>query len=285
MFWYYNWGCTPLSVATIPFVPLVFRSSTSCPLVGQDFVLGFNEPDNDSQANMTTLSAISKWSKVAGVVSSSGKVGSPATAGNPAYTTSWQYGFMSGNPQPVDFIAVHWYKGADTSKFADDITRIHSLHNLPIWITEFAPQTASNGNNYPKFTQTVVNQFIFQSVSWMNSVSFVQRFAWHDAKVRQGYNPSTSALFDINGALTCSGQYYAYALSIASTCVPLNPFSTPMPACSTCPQYRCPQLAIVEFRGNGCCWTYNRDGRKKLHAECSVCARSGCRTQHLVRPM
>jgi len=104
----------------------------------------------------------------------------------------------------VDFITVHWYKGADTAKFMSDITAIYTLFNKPIWVTEFAPQTAAESATSPtQYSQAQVNQFMSSVTNWMNAQSFVQRYAWHDATA------GTSAIFDQNGQLTATGQAYA----------------------------------------------------------------------------
>lgn len=49
-------------------------------------LLGFNEPDNSNQANMTVDDAYNKWSTL---VNKSGLIASPASAGNPAAAGSW----------------------------------------------------------------------------------------------------------------------------------------------------------------------------------------------------
>ena len=49
-------------------------------------------------------------------------MGSPAMAGNPV-TGSWFPEFMAASPQ-MDFIAVHWYKGARPEKFISDIQEL-----------------------------------------------------------------------------------------------------------------------------------------------------------------
>ena len=72
-------------------------------------------------------------------------------AGNPV-TGEWLPKFMESKPK-VDFIPVHWYKGADHKKFIADMEAIHDKYGKPIWVTEFAPQTCSSSRKNPeKFT-------------------------------------------------------------------------------------------------------------------------------------
>lgn len=90
---------------------------------------------------------------------------------------------MSQKPK-VNFIAVHWYKGCDANLFVADITAIIAAYNLPVWITEFAPQTAAQSNSLPaKYTQDQLNVFINTPVAWMNNQPMVARYAWHDSKI------------------------------------------------------------------------------------------------------
>ncbi len=112
---------------------------------------------------------------------------------------------MKAKPK-IDFVTVHWYKGADSRHFIKDIEAMHAAYDKPIWVTEFAPQTAASSRENPdKFTQAQVDQFISEVVDWMEKTSYVHRYAWHDSRV------GTSALFDDKGTLTATGKAYADA--------------------------------------------------------------------------
>jgi len=197
--WYYNWGpATKLKTKAL-FVPMVFSMKSLDADISGDFVLGFNEPDHIKQSNISVEEAFKHWPKVARQVK---HVGSPAVAGNPV-TGDWLPAFMKGNPK-VDFITVHWYKGVDSKHFIKDMQAVHDKYKKPIWVTEFAPQTAANSKENPtKFTQEQVNQFIADTTHWMETSPVVERYAWHDSGV------GTSALFDEKGRLTDSGKAYA----------------------------------------------------------------------------
>jgi hypothetical protein len=170
----------------------------SYPIKGS-YVLGFNEPDNIKQSNMLVEEALQYWPQL---VTKATYIGGPAMAGNPV-TGDWLPKFMAALPK-VDFICVHWYKGADVAKFKSDMTSIYNTYKLPIWVTEYAPQTASSADANPtKFTQDAVDNFIIKTSQWMESTSFIQRYAWHDSEV------GTSSFFDANGDITASGLTYA----------------------------------------------------------------------------
>lgn len=199
--WYYSWGFTTGVTTTKEFVPMVFSLNTIPHITPSNTILGFNEPDNSSQSNMTVPTAIANW---APLVSNSVRVGSPGTAGNPLTSGSWQTQFMTYNPNPkVDFVCVHWYKGPNITKFKSDMLAIIQKYNKPIWITEFAPQTVSSSTADPnKYTQAQVTAFINAVIPWMNGQTMIERYAWHDSK------SGTSALFTTSGQLTATGIAY-----------------------------------------------------------------------------
>lgn len=198
--WYYNWGANTKVKNSAIFVPMVFSLKHSDDIKENiPVVLGFNEPDNEKQSNLSVQDALKAWPALAAHAQS---IGAPSTAKNPLKPGNWLPDFMSKQPK-VDFITVHWYKGVSAKKFVEDIQSICNTYDLPVWVTEFAPQTAGDARKNPqRFTQTEVQQFIDESTSWMEKSTCVQRYAWHDAKV------GTSALL-LNGQLTESGKAFA----------------------------------------------------------------------------
>lgn len=197
--WYYNWGSeTKLKTGAV-FVPMIFSEKHLGDHIKGDTVLGFNEPDNAKQSNLSAKSALAHWNTVAAKAKN---VGTPAMAGNPLHS-EWLADFFKAKPK-TDFITVHWYKGADAKHFIRDLDEIHAKYGKPVWVTEFAPQTAASSEKEPgKFTQAQVAQFIRETIRWMEATPWVQRYAWHDSRV------GTSALFDAGGTLTETGTIYA----------------------------------------------------------------------------
>ena len=70
--WYYNWGPTPSNAGNFNanFYPM-FWEAPSQAIINQVvatnplYVLGFNEPDNPTQSNMTVSQAITSWKMIA----------------------------------------------------------------------------------------------------------------------------------------------------------------------------------------------------------------------------
>lgn len=86
--WYYGWGALPdVPASNVPFVPMCYSGKRVDSISStNNFLLGFNEPDNTQQSNMNVSYALSLWPSL---VSKSNLIVSPATAGNPAAVGSW----------------------------------------------------------------------------------------------------------------------------------------------------------------------------------------------------
>jgi hypothetical protein len=199
--WYYNWGDQTKLTTDARFVPMIFSGRRAAPEQSVPFLLGFNEPDHPKQANLSVEDALAKWPALS---AKAGFIVSPALAGNPV-TKDWLNGFLKAGAK-VDAIAVHWYKGADAARFIKDLELIHAHFGKPLWVTEFAPQTAADSAAAPgKYSQAQVDAFIKETTRFMEKTSWVHRYAWHDS------GAGTSALFTENGELTSTGKAYAAA--------------------------------------------------------------------------
>lgn len=197
--WYYNWGESTKLTTHAQFVPMVYSGRREAPKGKEKFLLGFNEPDHPKQADMTPAEALDRWPAL---VAKSQTVIAPALAGN-LLKSEWMAAFLKPDPK-VDALAVHWYKGADSARFIKDLEEIHAHFKKPLWVTEFAPQTAADSAENPtKFTQAKVNAFIEETTAFMEKTPWVQRYAWHHSGV------GTSALFTKSGELTETGKAYA----------------------------------------------------------------------------
>lgn len=217
--WHYSWGIelSEYEPDNIDFVPMQWGKWGPTPeqlakladLKAEGkirYLLGFNEPDGASQANMTVQEAIDKWPLLESVGL---PLGSPGCV-NP--TGDWMKEFMQKAGElglRVDFVAVHWYGGTSASSFLSKLEEVYNLYGKPIWITEFAPAdwnatTPQENRHSPEavlsFMQTVLPQ--------LEELSYVKRYAWFSFE--QNSAPGTSsALFDKDGNLTTLGEYYA----------------------------------------------------------------------------
>jgi RNA polymerase sigma factor (sigma-70 family) len=190
--WFYTWSSTDdgLSAPHAGFVPMIWGSGsvtatalaqakqvTSC-----GCVLGFNEPDNSGQANMTAAQALALWPQLE---ATGLQLGSPAVASGGATPGGWLDQFMSGADKAgyrVNFITLHWY-GSDfstsdaVSQLQSYIEAVYNRYHLPIWLTEFALMGFANGGTQLP-TEAEQAAFLTASTAMLDSLPYVQRYAW-----------------------------------------------------------------------------------------------------------
>ncbi len=218
--WYYNWKQTPSSGCAstgIPFVPMIWGHSnevtasaissavSSFVSKGYGDVLGFNEPDNSTQSNITVATAVSLWPSFN---NSAIQVGTPASQANSTGQT-WFTSFMSSlngsATLHADFIAIHWYGwnagscDAAASQFESYIKYAEGFSgNRPIWITEWGCL-----NDSAPDAQTVLN-FYKGALAVFAKHPRVARYSWYPWS-------TNNELVNSDGTLTALGSAYAAA--------------------------------------------------------------------------
>jgi len=176
------------------------------------YLLGFNEPDNPNQANLTPTQAADLWPKLqqTGLI-----LGSPAPA---VATNGWLKSFMAiakKRGYRVDFIALHYYANiTDTGAVARikaDVQAIRTSYGRPVWVTELGiidRRTSNVGSDSTNWALAVKRM---QSItSMLDTLSYVQRFAWVTDEVASTQKHLRwSALYNATGTLTPLGKAYA----------------------------------------------------------------------------
>jgi Glycosyl hydrolase catalytic core len=218
-FWFYTWG-TPLpggAPSNCEFVPMFWGAgnvtagniSTVQQLKAQGavkYVLGFNEPDQSGQSNMTVSQALALWPQLESIGL---PLGSPAVSWP---TLQWFTDFMDSVQAEhlrVDFICVHMYVGTDDASFVQTLQQVYNQYHLPVWITEFATAdwnaTTPSGNQY---TAADAMGFMQRLLPQLDTLSFVQRYSWFSGDPNSA-QLWPSALIAVNGSLTPLGSWYA----------------------------------------------------------------------------
>jgi len=208
--WYYNWSAGPSAGAgtTAEFVPMIWGSGSVTPAnlanakASGGVLLGFNEPDLASQANLTVTAALDLWPQLQ---AAGQRLGSPAVASGGATAGGWLDQFLAGARQRgyrVDFITLHWY-GSDFSANATGQLRgylqaVYDRYHLPIWLTEYA--LIKFPSTYPSDAQQVA--FINASTAMLSSLPYLERYAWfalptstsgdHTGLYRDGNTPTAA---------------------------------------------------------------------------------------------
>lgn len=176
--WYYNWTATPLkgSQRLSQFVPMIWgAANVDADVSAHRFLLGFNEPDNAEQANMTVETALTHWPTL---VEKGKKLGSPATTTNQTFgENSWLGLFMYYvDTSSVDFIAVHYYTdNPSVTVFKEWLQTVRDAYGKPIWVTEWG---LINWENMTLYDIPEIKTFVRESCLMMDRLPFVQRHAW-----------------------------------------------------------------------------------------------------------
>ena len=172
-------------------------------------VLGFNEPDLTSQANMTVEEAIELWPKLE-------ELGVPLGSPVPSSVNSvWLEQFMSEAESKnlrVDFIFIHIKKGNNSGLFFQAVDDIYDKYRKPIWVTEMSIVD----NDAKTVSENKIS--LAQALPTMKSIlsgfyerKFVHRFAWFSGTTNSPNYPRlvSSILYDEFDNLTILGNYYS----------------------------------------------------------------------------
>ncbi len=214
--WFYDWGTQDISVPGREFVPMAWGKGAAT-IANVDVVtakqdittyLAFNEPDNKGQANIGVDEAAMLYKNL---LRSGYRIGSPATT--EAQYRVWLADFRTlatRDTSRVDFVAVHWYDwgnwlsgknpnpdpNAVFSRFKNYINAVYTLHQKPIWVTEFN----ANINR----TSAVHEAFMALALPWLDADPRVERYA---------YFFGNDLPVVTNDVLTAAGRVYANHVS------------------------------------------------------------------------
>lgn len=217
--WFYQWKAEKTDGApeAVEFVPMVFgkpnQITPSVAYVTKEkqpsafrYLLGYNEPDKQDQANMTVEAALEAWPQL---MSTGLPLVSPAAADPEG---DWMERFMAGVKKSgfrVDYIAIHSYGGPNAAAFLGKLERVYRKFGLPLWITEFgvADWQASTLEANRNSTKSV-EEFMKAVLPKLDRLKYVHRYAWFSAGVDDPHL-GPSALFNADGSLTKLGEIYA----------------------------------------------------------------------------
>lgn len=225
-FWYYNWTPDPDindGAVKAEFVPMVWHGGHATPetiaklkKAGYKTLLGFNEPDGRTQANMTVAEAIDLWP----ILMKSGmRLGSPAPVGALPDGKDWLGDFMreAGKRRyRVDFICLHWY-GDVTAP--DAVERLKAfleaqwkLYKKPIWLTEFSGSTGYwiKPEN-PPLTREKNAAFIRKAIPMLESLPYLERYAWFELAYTKPPWARVALVSPKTGRLTVAGKAWREA--------------------------------------------------------------------------
>jgi len=211
--WIYNWSPHNIPGSEkfgLEFVPMLwgpgqesdFEKEVKAGFNSSTCVLGFNEPDNSGQSNLSPQQAASIWKQYLQPLAGKLRLGAPAVTSAPTGKPWLQNFFSACSGCTIDFIPLHWY-GSDAGAFISYIEDLHNTFNKNIWVTEWA--CVEYGP--PPCDQNSVNNFLQNTTAWLTKTGYVERYAWFGIRVNG--IPTTDATLSADGqSATPLGQMY-----------------------------------------------------------------------------
>lgn len=224
--WAYDWSATiPPGRVGPRWVPMVWGpgsiSSTSVASLKAAQragrareLLGFNEPDSSSQANLTPERAVALWPQLQ---QTGLRLGSPAPA---VPGDGWLAHFMAlarGRHLRVDFIALHYYQDftdpTAVSELRRQLVTIHDEYRRPIWITEIGALDLRRWKEPMLRTPTepLAAGYATKLFAMLDALRFVERYAWFTDNCWTDAGCRLSSLFTSGGRLTHLGSVFKTA--------------------------------------------------------------------------
>ncbi|GAA5838462.1 hypothetical protein JCM11251_003398 [Rhodosporidiobolus azoricus] len=195
--WAYNWANQPSGSLRkgVEFVPMLWNDDAGDWMTaaqkaidsGSTHLLGFNEPDLAGQADMDVARAVTAWKKYMSPFYGKAKLVSPAvTNGGDPMGINWLERFRDACPQcwsEIDAVAIHWYDAAwNFGYFYDYMYSANARLGKKLWLTEFAGSGTSADQQ----------KFLSAVIPWMESISFIERYAGFGAFVGNYVNADAS---------------------------------------------------------------------------------------------
>jgi len=224
--WWYNWYYQPESTVSnifqnygMDFVPMAWGKSVNeaglrafyAGHPNARYLLGFNEPNFISQANLKPSEAAALWPKLEKIARDYGlKIVGPAvnysgdgvTENGITYSNPIAYldAFFAACPNcQVDYIAVHNYM-CYAGALSDYINQFKK-YNKPIWLTEFACWDQST------ITLSMQKGLMMGAIDYLENEPMVFRYSWFTGN-RTGAFPYIDLFEPTSGKLTELGQLY-----------------------------------------------------------------------------
>ncbi len=235
--WYYGWAKAPSSQmgtafanAGVEFVPMIWGAAeladanlASKIYVGPNtkYLLGFNEPNFTSQANLTPQQAATAWPKVEAIAKELGlKLVAPALnfCGGGCNVTDpfqWLDQFLAActNCQ-IDYVAFHSY-ACDSNWFINSymkpaVQKYYTNGNPPrkIWVTEFACADSPPTGGW---SVAQIDSYVRTVLNYLEHEPGIFRYAWfggNTGRTNDTYVTANNNLLGTAGQLTSLGSTY-----------------------------------------------------------------------------
>lgn len=225
--WWYNWADRPdedlragvYRTAGVEYVPMVWGGGFDADDVianipaDTEWLLGFNEPNFGSQADISATAAAALWPEVERVADAHGlRIASPAVnfcGGDCQDENPFDYlddFFAACDGCRVDAVAFHIYVGCNQAGenkaqwLINHIETYKAHFSQPLWLTEFACHDATSSADQVAFLE--------DAVEYLEAEPRIERYAWFSGRFED--IPYVNLLGD-DGELTPLGEAYVNA--------------------------------------------------------------------------
>lgn len=221
--WSYDWSAIPpAKTAGLQWVPMIWGPGSVTPSSiakltaarrsgRARYLLGFNEPDNSAQSNITPSQAAALWPKLE---KTGLELGSPAPA---VPSDGWLAKFMTlarHRHLRVNFIALHYYQDFTNpdavGQLKSQLIAIHKQFHKPIWITEIGTMNISAWGSpmVHKPTDAAAKSYMRKLFPMLDSLPFVQRYAWFTDDCWNDTGCRYGSLFNGQGRVTAIARTF-----------------------------------------------------------------------------
>jgi Glycosyl hydrolase catalytic core len=181
--WYYSWWQSSDHNPDIEFVPMISNRKNAeeteafTTVTNNDKIkhlLGYNEPERESQGNLSIEDALKFWPKLQAIAEAKNiPLGSPAPSSD-GKGVQWLEEFLRQAKKKklrVDFIAMHWYRSRDADALATFLKGLTKTHRMPVWLTEFNGWSGTERENYA---------FLKSALRFLEREKSIERYAYFE---------------------------------------------------------------------------------------------------------
>ncbi|RDB22777.1 Alkali-sensitive linkage protein 1 [Hypsizygus marmoreus] len=169
-------------------------------------VLGFNEPNQQGQSDMSPQRAAELWQQYIQPLKSQGySLISPGCTNAPSGKTWLRDFFKACQGCTFDGLAIHFY-GTDPQSMISYLKEMHDAFGLPIWATEFACQNFSGSGK--QCGKDDVFNWMNTLKNFMDNTSWVAHYFAFGAMYDMGNVNPLNQLLGSNGKPTDLGYLY-----------------------------------------------------------------------------
>lgn len=191
--WYYNWGWRPCKTNDPLYVAMIWGrgamryvpEAIAIARAGSGWLLGFNEPDQLAQANISPREAAELQHRIEAQAEGVKLVSPAPSQDDPGWLWRMvdEYQQKYGHKPRFDAIAAHYYAHSgepdDVKQYLLKIRRESLEHgyDVPIWLTEFAglcTQPDPRGGH---------RRIMREVIPWMKQQPWMGRYAWFASRL------------------------------------------------------------------------------------------------------